>query len=220
MSKESCETNPSDFLAPSPEVLRDLLGNIDIYLFDQVLKGRFKPGMTILDAGCGEGRNIAFFLRCGFNVFAVDSSPKKIEKLRRMPAGLTSPLPPEHFRVGQVDALSFDDGSFDAVISNAVLHFASDEAQFRAMLLEMWRVLRPGGFLFCRLASSIGIEDRIEHLSGRRYSLPDGTDRFLVDEAMLLSLTGELEGRLLDPIKTVNVQNERCMTTWVVEKRG
>jgi hypothetical protein len=100
-----------------------------------------------------------------------------------------------------------------------VLHFAADEAQLRRMVAEMWRVLRPGGLFFARLASSIGIEDRVEPIAGRRHWLPDGSQRLLADERLLLELTAELGGSLLDPLKTTNVQNLRAMTTWCVEKR-
>jgi hypothetical protein len=86
------------------------------------------------------------------------------------------------------------------------------------MLRETWRVLRPGGVFFCRLASSIGMEARVRPTGGGRYRLPDGSDRYLVDEARLLALTRTLGGSLLDPIKTTVVQDQRCMTTWVVRK--
>ena len=116
--------------------------------------------------------------------------------------------------------MTFPDGAADVVVSSAVLHFARDEHQFWAMLREMWRVLRPGGMLFCRLASTIGMEGRFRHIGGRRFELPDGAERFLVDEPMLMDATARLGGELLDPIKTSVVQNLRCMTTWVVRKRG
>lgn len=87
-----------------------------------------------------------------------------------------------------------------------------------AMLRGTWRVLKRGGLLFCRLASSIGMENQIQRIEGRRFQLPDGSERYLVDEALLLKLTEELGGRLGDPLKTTVVQNQRCMTTWVVWK--
>jgi len=105
------------------------------------------------------------------------------------------------------------------VISSAVLHFARDEAHFLAMLRGTWRTVRPGGLLFCRLASSIGLEHRIERIEGRRFHLPDGSDRFLVDEDLLLSLTADMGAELADPLKTTIVQGQRCMTTWVTRRR-
>jgi hypothetical protein len=79
-------------------------------------------------------------------------------------------------------------------------------------------VLAPGGLLFCRLASVIGMEDRMRRIAGRQFVLPDGSQRYLVDEATLVTLTRNLGGRMLDPLKTTVVQDERCMTTWVVRK--
>jgi tellurite methyltransferase len=198
--------------------LRNLLGDIDIYLLDQILKRRLTTGMRVLDAGCGSGRNSVYLLRSGVDVCAVDESPEAIAAVRTVAAELSPRLPESNFRLETVEAMSFDDGSFDAVLAIALLHFARDEAHFDAMLTDMWRVLKPGGLFFARLASSIGLEDRIERLHDRTYRLPDGTDRFLVDEASLLDWTERLGGELAEPIKTVNVQNERCMTTWCLRK--
>ena len=55
-------------------------------------------------------------------------------------------------------------------------------------------------------------------LGGGRYHLPDGSDRFLVDEALLAGLAQGLGGALFEPLKTVNVENQRCMTTWCLRK--
>ena len=145
-------------------------GDIDIYLFDQLLRGRVGPGMRILDAGCGFGRNLIY------------------------------------------------DAFADFVISSAVLHFARDDGHFHDMLHGTWRVLKPGGVLFCRLASSIGLEHQLRLVAGRRFQLPDGSERYLVDEAMLTQAAEDLRGETIDPLKTTVVQNERSMTTWVLRK--
>lgn len=200
--------------------LRRQFGDVDIYLFDQMLRGRFDGRTSVLDAGCGAGRNVVHLLRCGFDVHGVDRDLEAVRETRRMAADLAPALPESNFVVAEMDALPHPDGHFDAVICSAVLHFAEDERHFDAMLGEMWRVLAPGGLFFARLASSIGIEDRVRPVRGRRHLLPDGTERFLVDETMLLAAGKRLGGRLLDPIKTTNVQNLRCMTTWCLAKGG
>ncbi|MCC6393411.1 MAG: class I SAM-dependent methyltransferase [Bryobacterales bacterium] len=200
--------------------LREQFGEIDIYLFDQVLRGRIGPGMRILDGGCGTGRNLIYFLREGYEVYGVDADPEAVEGVRRMAGRLAPSLGADHFRVDPLEAMSFPDGTADVVISSAVLHFARDEEHFLAILGGCWRVLKPGGLFFCRLASSIGMEAQIRNTGGRRYRLPDGSERFLVDEAMLMRLTEELGGQLADPLKTTVVQNRRSMTTWVVYKDG
>jgi tellurite methyltransferase len=187
--------------------LQEQFGPIDIYLFDQLLKGRIAPGMRIFDAGCGSGRNLVYFVRESYEVFAVDQDPRAANFL---PAG--------NLRIENIENMTFPDAFADVVISSAVLHFARDDRHFQAMLRGTWRVLKPGGLLFCRLASSIGIENQITNIAGRRFLLPDGSERYLVDEKLLSDLTEDLGGRLLDPLKTTVVQNQRSMTTWVVAK--
>ncbi len=204
--------------APSPAELRAWLGDIDVYLFDQLLKGRLAPGMRVLDAGCGRGRNLAYLLRAGFEVCAVDLAPDAVEAVRRLAAEAAPALPAESFRTEPVERTSFAAASFDAVLSSAVLHFARDREHFDAMLAEMWRVLRPGGLFFARLATDIGIEDRVRPLGGRRFLLPDGTERFLADEAMLAEAAARLGGEPVEPLRTVNVGGLRCMTTWCLRR--
>lgn len=196
--------------------VRELFGDIDIYLFDQILKERFNGEMSILDAGCGGGRNLVYFLRCGYQVFAVDQNPQAIEQVRFFAKSLHPNLSPENFQVSTVEKMPFEDEKFDVVISSAVLHFAEHERHFTEMLTEMWRVLKPEGLFFARLASSIGIENRVESRGRGRYLLPDGSERFLVNEESLISATDRLRAEWLEPLKTTNVQNLRCMTTWVL----
>ena len=199
--------------------LRETFGDIDIYLFDQLLKGRFDERRTILDAGCGGGRNLVYFLRSGYDVHGVDRDPRAIAQVRALAAALAPGLQPENFRVGEVDALPWPGLQVDAVVSSAVLHFAADRAHFERMLDAMWAALRPGGLFFARLASVIGLEAPVHVQSTGRATLPDGSERFVVDEPLLLDCTSRFGARQLDPLKTTNVQNQRCMTTWVLQKR-
>jgi tellurite methyltransferase len=203
---------------PMP-TLQEQFGQIDIYLFDQLLKGRISQGMRILDAGCGSGRNIFYFLREGYEVYAADVDAQAVDSVRSLARKLAPALPASNFRLGSVENLPFDDACADVVICNTVLHFARDDAHFETMLLGTWRVLKPGGLFFCRLASSIGMEGRFKHIEGRRFQLLDGTDRYLVDEALLASLTERLGAEMLEPLKTTVVQNQRAMTTWVLRKK-
>lgn len=198
--------------------LREQFGNIDIYLFDQLLKGRIIPPMSLLDAGCGDGRNLIYFLRHNFEVFAVDSTPQSIQQVRLLASKLAPKLSSQNFLNADVAEMPLPDEKFELVISSAVLHFAHDEQHFDKMLDEMWRVLKPGGMLFARLASSIGIEKLIKPRGKGYFLLPDGTERFLVDEGILAAATERLGARRLEPLKTTNVENLRCMTTWVVAK--
>jgi len=173
--------------------------------------------MRVLDAGCGYGRNLVYLLRQRCEVFALDANADGVEEVRRLSELLETGLPPENFQVGAIERMPFPDCLADVVLCSSVLHFARDEAHFRAMLGELWRVLRPGGLLFTRIGSRIGME--FEPLGNGLYRTGDGSAWFLVDEAMLLELTAEMDAQLADPIKTTVVQNHRCMTTWVLRKR-
>ncbi len=198
--------------------LVEQFGSIDIYLFDQLLRGNIAAGMRVLDAGCGSGRNLTYLLREGVECFGVDRSEDSIGYVRAMAGRLAPGLPAGNFRVEPVEAMSFADGFADVVVCNAVLHFAADDAQFGGMVRELWRVLRPGGMLFSRLASTIGGSFVPVAGSERRFLMPHGAEWYLVDEDLLMRLTRELGGELVDSLKTTVVQGSRCMTTWVVRK--
>ena len=202
-------------MSTSLPTLQDQFGAIDIYLFDQLLRGNVSKGMTIFDAGCGTGRNIVYLLRERYEVCGVDPDPRAIDAVRR----LAPHLPPANFRVESAEAHSFPDHFADVVIISAVLHFARDDDHFHSMLQGCWRTLKPGGIFFCRLASTIGAEHLVRQVHDRRYAMADGTERYLVDEAMLMQVTNDLGAERVDPLKTTVVQNLRSMTTWVLRKR-
>ena len=201
-----------------PSTLQEQFGQIDIYVFDQILRGNIAPGMRVLDAGCGYGRNLVYLLREGCEVFALDADPVGVAHVRALAAELAPALPAKNFITGVIEKMLFPDGFADVVICNSVLHFARDEQHFLAMITELWRVLRPGGLVFCRLGSRIGME--FEHVRGQVFRIGDGSEWFLVDEAVLLDMTRQMDGVMVDPLKTTVVQDYRCMTTWVVRKRN
>ncbi len=198
--------------------VREMFGDIDIYLFDQILKSRLNVNISILDAGCGGGRNLIYFLRSGCEVFGVDENSHAVEQVRLLANALAPNLPGENFQLASVEKMPFPNERFDAIISSAVLHFAENEQHFNRMLEEMWRVLKSGGLFFARLASTIGIEDKIQLIKESRYLLPDGSERFLVDEEMLNAAMTRIGSIQLEPLKITIVPNLRSMTTWVLIK--
>src|SRR6266702_1557785 len=202
--------------------LQEQFGQIDIYLFDQILRGNIAPGMRVVDAGCGGGRNVAYLLREGYEVFGVDSDAGAVEGVRELVRTVAPVLPSANFQVAGIEAMPFPDALADVVVCHSVLHFARDEAHLNAMVRGLWRVLRPGGLLFCRLGSTIGAGNGVEFepVGKGRFRMSHGAEWFLVDEAMLMELTRALGGELVDPLKTTVVQGQRCMTTWVVRKKS
>jgi SAM-dependent methyltransferase len=197
--------------------VQEQFGQIDIYVFDQILRGNIASGMRVLDAGCGYGRNLVHLLRVGCEVFAMDADAEGIAHVKALAAELAPSLPADNFLVGPIEKMPFPDAFADVVICNSVLHFARDDAHFLAMVSELWRVLRPGGMLFCRLGSRIGMD--FERLRGNIFRINDGAAWFLVDESMLMKMTEHMNAVMVDPLKTTVVQDYRCMTTWVLRKR-
>jgi SAM-dependent methyltransferase len=205
----------SDAIQPGM-TLQEQFGHIDIYVFDQLLRGNIAPGMRVVDAGCGQGRNLIYLLHEGYEVFGADANAEAVASVRDMARVIAPGLAGENFQIAGIEAMPFPDAFADVVVCNSVLHFARDEAHFDAMVRGLWRVLRPDGMLFCRLGSTIGMQ--FETVGRRVFRMPDGQEWFLVDEALLMGLTRTLGGELIDPLKTTVVQGQRCMTTWVVRK--
>jgi SAM-dependent methyltransferase len=198
--------------------VQEQFGQIDIYVFDQILRGNIVRDMRILDAGCGYGRNLVHLLREGCEVFAIDANAEGVAHVQALAAELAPNLPAGNFTVGQIEQIDLPDNFADVVICSSVLHFARDESHFLTMIKELWRVLRPGGLLFCRLGSRIGMD--FEQVRRHIYRINDGSEWFLVDESMLMQLTQQLDAVMVDPLKTTIVQDYRCMTTWVLRKRS
>jgi SAM-dependent methyltransferase len=197
--------------------VQEQFGQIDIYVFDQILRGNIAPGMRVLDAGCGYGRNLVHLLREGCEVHTIDASAEGVRHVRALAAELAPNLSAENFRVGLIEKMDFADNFADVVLCNSVLHFARDDAHFLAMVSELWRVLKPGGLFFCRLGSRIGMD--FERLRGNIFRINDGSEWFLVDESILMKMTQQMNAVMVDPLKTTIVQDYRCMTTWVLRKR-
>jgi SAM-dependent methyltransferase len=196
--------------------VNQLFGNVDIYLLDQILKKKFQKGMTVLDAGCGEGRNLLYFINTGFSVYGVDLDPTAVRAIQFITASSRPDLSRDNFQQGDISNLSFADHRFDLIIASAVLHFAKNENHFSNMFRELVRCLKPGGMLFIRMASNIGIEDKVKPTGPGRYMIPDGTERFLLTREILNQLEHTYPLRYLEPFKTVNVNDQRVMSTLII----
>ncbi|MDQ2720149.1 MAG: class I SAM-dependent methyltransferase [Bacteroidota bacterium] len=192
-----------------------LLGRTDIYLVDQIMKERYMEGDKILDAGCGGGRNMHWFVQNNFDMYGIDSSEAAIINLRNEYPS----LPSKNLQVAFIEALPFTDNFFDHVISSAVLHFAANAAHFKEMIGEMVRVMIPSGTLFIRMTSDIGIEDKVKLLPNGNHIIPDGSMRFLLTKTLLAECMQQFKISFLEPLKTVNVDDMRCMSTLMLQKK-
>lgn len=197
-----------------PTPIQELIGNTDIYLLDQIMKGRYKPTDKILDAGCGGGRNLFWFLKNEIDIYGIDKDATPVNYLK----SLHPDYKPERFQVAETDQLPFEDDFFEHVISSAVLHFAASTPHFYKMVKDLVRVLKPKGSLFIRMASTIGMEERIKPIEDGVYRIPDGTVRFLLTPSLLDIAMQENNLSFIEPMKIVNVNNIRCMSTLVLMK--
>lgn len=197
-----------------PPSIKAIIGETDIYLVDQILKDRYKLSDTILDAGCGTGRNMYWFLQNNINIYGIDSNEEAIRVLKN-----TYPLlPAERLQISLIEKMPFGNDYFDHILSSAVLHFATTTMHFQDMITEMVRVLKPRGTLFIRMTSDIGIEDKVQFKSDGVYAIPDGSIRFLLTRRLLSTLLKNYQLFFIEPIKTVNVDDVRCMSTLVLQK--
>jgi ubiquinone/menaquinone biosynthesis C-methylase UbiE len=194
--------------------LQQLAGNTDIYLIDQILKGRYLQNDIVLDAGCGIGRNLHWFLLNQIDCFAIDKDAMAIDQLKSQ----YPHFPDDRFQVSAVEKIPFADCFFDHIISSAVLHFARNQQHFFAMIGEMERVLQPGGSLFIRMTTDKGIENLVELIEDGVYLIPDGSTRFLLTRPILARLLNTYPFTLMEEVKTVNVNDTRCMMTLMLQK--
>ena len=195
------------------QTLETTIKDVDIYILDQILKNRYQPGSKILDAGCGSGRNLKWFYTSDYKIYGIDINLRDIEYCKEVYSKQK-----EHFIQGSITQIPFEANSFDHVLCNAVLHFAEDLSHYLKMFEELFRILKPNGSLFIRIASNFGIETQVEHLSNGVYKLPDGSTRFLLTQKILDELLSKKGISLIENVKTTIVHNQRCMTTLVIKK--
>lgn len=193
--------------------LQLLPGQTDIYLIDQILKGRYAPGDLILDAGCGSGRNLHWFLQNGFLINGIDPDVVAVKALKEKYPALN-----ESFSVASIEQSGFSKNYFDHIICNAVLHFAKSRAHFKNMFSELVRILKPCGSLFIRMTSDIGIEEKVMLIADGVYKIPDGSTRFLLNRQLLADCMQQNNLSFIEPLKTVNVDDVRCMSTLLLQK--
>lgn len=200
--------------------LNALLGNIDIYLLDQILKGRFDKQMKILDAGCGEGRNCIYFLHQRYQIFGCDANPVAIQMARIYAQTIQKDYDIHRFQKASIEDMPFHQGAFDAMISSAVLHFARSESHFFQMMDEMMRVLKPGAVFFLRMCTDAGnILANSPHLGEGVYLLPDGSERFVLTAKLEKEVMDRYALEYLEPSKSVLVHGLRSMGVFVFRKR-
>ena len=201
------------------KVIKRLLG-VDVYLIDLILEGRFASGSRIVDLGAGGGRNLTWFLssEAAYDVHVVEPNAELLHAFKDRQAQLGVDLPEENIHRCTIEDCTLEARSFDLVILNAVLHFARDEEHFAELFRRAFDLVAAGGVFFARLATTIGIESFVGGSASGWYSLPDGTQRFLADEALVRSETQRAGAKWVRPFKSTLVERQRTMSTWVLSR--
>ena len=189
----------------------EFIKNVDIYLLDQCFKGNIDENSKVLDAGFGKGRNFRFLSNQGVNITGIDSKHAFVESLK-------SEFPKNEQSIIHSSIEDFETNSkFDFIVCNAVLHFAKNHQQLDEMFEKLVRLMDENGILFIRMTSDIGIESFLKNGVSGVYNLPDGSSRHLITRSKIDEFLEKYQLNLLEPVKTVNVDNLRCMTTLVLQ---
>jgi tellurite methyltransferase len=190
----------------------EFIKGVDIYLLDQCMKGNLTTDKRVLDAGFGKGRNLRFCFNQGVDVVGIDRNPAYIELLQEE-------FPKKSDRIIESSIEDYQDSEgFDFIICNAVLHFAENHAHFDVLMKSLVALLKKDGVLFIRMTSDIGIADKLDKGNNGVYIIPDGSPRYLITRAKVDRILEEHKLKLAEPVKTVNVDGLRCMTTLVFRK--
>jgi len=187
-----------------------ILGKVDIYLIDQILKNRYAPDDSILDAGCGEGRNLKWFYANNYKISGIDTDIERLEN-----AKLIYPKSAANFQVGDLNALPYGENEFNHVICSAVLHFSENEKHFFTMFSELVRVLKPQGTLLIRMGSNIGLDGNMPYL---KESQTNRAGTFFLTREHINKIRENYNIELIELVKTTNVEDKRAMTTLVIKK--
>jgi tellurite methyltransferase len=189
-----------------------MLEGMDLYLIDQILKGRYIPGQRLLDAGVGGGRNLNWFVNTGFEIHACD-----IDAVRQSLLAERYPNKGIQWSTCDLARLEYPDNYVDHTFCNAVLHFARNYEHHAKMLSELYRVTKPMGTMFIRSCSNIGLPTYID-LGHGHYRLPDESERYLLTAEIIEEFRTQHGLEYLEPIRSVNVSNQRVMTTLMLLK--
>lgn len=187
------------------------LHGIDIYLLDQLMKGRISDSSKILDAGCGTGRNSLALERFGCKeITAIDSNETAIDNLGQLSSNISISL-------SNIEEFTTEE-KFDFIICNAVLHFAESHNHFHAMIHSLCNCMHSDTILFIRMTSNFAISSTFQVDENGVANLGDGSQRYLLDNTRIDELKSKHYLKLIEPLKTVNVDNLRCMSTLILQK--
>ena len=159
----------------------------------KMLSSHLKPGMTVLELGCGTGYFTRELARSGADVVAIDVSPELLKIARA-----NTSAPNVQYQIQNAYELSYSEGVFDSVVGSSVLH----HLEIKDALRDIYRVLKPGGTIYFTepnmLNPQIAVQKNIPWIKRKLGDSPDETAFFRWPLRGLLEKTGYRDVRI-DP---------------------
>ncbi len=159
----------------------------------KMLSSHLKPGMAVLELGCGTGSFTRELARSGAEIVAIDVSPELLEI-----ANADTSAPNVQYQIQNAYALRYPEGMFDSVVGSSVLHHLEIEDAIR----DIYRVLKPEGTIYFTepnmLNPQIAIQKNIPWIKRKLGDSPEETAFFRWPLQRLLERTGYRHVRI-DP---------------------
>jgi len=194
-----------------------MINKLDPFLCDQILKNNINKSQIVLDAGCGKGDHLFYFLKNEFDIYAIDGDASAIQQLSQtfQIEGVTIE---DRLHMQHIENMTFSSRFFDVVYCLDVLHLAQDQAHLEKMLNELWRVLKYGGMLFIKMYSIIGLADQVKNRGGGRYQFHHGLEFFNMNESFFNHWMDQHHAVCVEPVKTIITGKFAASTYYVLSK--
>ncbi len=132
---------------------------VRIQVLKECLDGQEVRGASWLDAGCGTGTLSRILAKQGCRVTGIDAAPAMVKQAKSLASKSKLSHLLEFHCVDGIARLEFPDQSFDGILCSSVLEYLTDPVH---CLLELIRVLRPGGMLMVSVPNRESITRRVQ----------------------------------------------------------
>lgn len=185
---------------------------MDLYLMDAILKGHLPEKGSVLDLGCGEGRNGIFFIKNNYQYHGIDQDASKIRLLEYLCKPIATVK--VKFTVGSMQNAEYH-GTYNLIIASRILHFAQNYQDFRSIWAKINFSLKPGGVLYLAMDSAI-IPDLVQKQDDGKHEFHDGRISFCLTDSLYNEI---LPGfKEIEELKTVAYANKRVQSFALLTK--
>lgn len=185
---------------------------MDLYLLDAILKGHLSSVKSVLDLGCGEGRNGVYFIREGYDYLGIDKDASTLRLIEYLSDSF--PSSKATFAENTIQEVNLD-RKFDLIVCSRTLHFANDKADFYSMWAAIVNHVNPDGLVYLSMDSNVDNALAVA-LANDLYQFPDGKIRFPLTLDIYQEIKKEFEE--VEPLKTVVQAGTRAQSFLLLKK--